>query len=106
MSADRRVDVRTLDRDPMVSISGLIPSLSCRWCCPNPPFAKLLGLNLNLPGITRTDKQLRLALRMMLIGSKPKARRIGDLLSGICRTGCWKSHGTSGELSNKALLVP
>ena len=38
------VDVRTLDRHAMMPISGLIPSLSCRRCCPNPPFAKLLEL--------------------------------------------------------------
>jgi|SRR5215471_15234052 hypothetical protein len=38
------VDLRTLDRHPMMLISGLIPSLSCRWCCPNPPFARLLAL--------------------------------------------------------------
>jgi hypothetical protein len=38
------VDVSTLDRHPAMSISGLIPSLSCRWCCDNPPFAKLLEL--------------------------------------------------------------
>ena len=38
------VDLRTLDRHPAMSISGLIPSLSCRLCCSNPPFAKLVGL--------------------------------------------------------------
>ena len=38
------VDLRTLDRHPMTPISGLISSLSCRWCCPNPPFAKLMEL--------------------------------------------------------------
>ena len=38
------VDLRTLDRHPLMAISGLIPSLSCRWCCSNPPFAKLIGL--------------------------------------------------------------
>jgi hypothetical protein len=38
------VDVSTLDRHPAMSISGLISSVSCRWCCNNPPFAKLLQL--------------------------------------------------------------
>ena len=38
------VNLRTLDRHPMMPISGLIPSLSCKWCCSNPPFAKLLAL--------------------------------------------------------------
>jgi hypothetical protein len=31
--------LRALDRHPMMSISGLIPALSCKWCCSNPPFA-------------------------------------------------------------------
>jgi hypothetical protein len=39
------VDLSTLDRHPMTPISGLIASLSCRWCCPNPKFAKLLALS-------------------------------------------------------------
>ncbi len=34
------VDLRELDRHPGASISSLIPSLSCRWCMPNAPFAK------------------------------------------------------------------
>jgi hypothetical protein len=38
------VDLRTLDLHPGMAISGLIPRLSCRMCCPNPPFAKLVGL--------------------------------------------------------------
>lgn len=38
------VDIRTLKRHPGMAISGLIPSLSCRFCCDNPPFAKLIGL--------------------------------------------------------------
>jgi hypothetical protein len=35
------VDLRTLDRHPGASISSLIPSISCRRCSPNAPFAKL-----------------------------------------------------------------
>ena len=35
------VDLRTLDRHPGASISSLIPSLSCRRCSPNAPFAQL-----------------------------------------------------------------
>ena len=35
------VDLRTLDRHRGASISSLIPSVSCRWCSPNAPFAKL-----------------------------------------------------------------
>jgi hypothetical protein len=35
------VDLRTLDRHPRASISSLIPSVSCRRCSPNAPFARL-----------------------------------------------------------------
>jgi hypothetical protein len=38
------VDLRTLDRHPAMPISGLMSPLSCRWCCSNPPFAKLVSL--------------------------------------------------------------
>lgn len=37
-------DLRRLDRHKDAAISGLIPSLSCTRCCPNPPFARLLEL--------------------------------------------------------------
>jgi hypothetical protein len=47
------VDLRTLDRHPAMPISGLISSLSCRWCCPNPPFARLLALTPQ-SGVTAT----------------------------------------------------
>jgi hypothetical protein len=39
------VDLRNLDRHRGATIESLIPALSCRRCCPNPPFAKLLGLS-------------------------------------------------------------
>jgi hypothetical protein len=35
------VDLRTLDRHPAAAISSLIPSVSCRRCSPNAPFATL-----------------------------------------------------------------
>lgn len=35
------IDLRILDRHPGGAISSLIPSLSCRRCCPNAPFARL-----------------------------------------------------------------
>jgi hypothetical protein len=35
------VELRTLDRHPAASISSLTPSVSCRRCSPNAPFAKL-----------------------------------------------------------------
>jgi hypothetical protein len=37
----RSVDLQTLDRHPGTAISSLTPSLSCRRCSPNAPFAKL-----------------------------------------------------------------
>jgi hypothetical protein len=39
-----RVDLRTVDRHLETPITSLIPSLSCQRCSPNPPFAKLDGL--------------------------------------------------------------
>jgi len=33
------IDLRTIDRHRAMTISGLIPSLSCRRCCTNPPSA-------------------------------------------------------------------
>ena len=35
------VDLRTLARHPSAAISSLVPSVSCRRCSPNAPFAKL-----------------------------------------------------------------
>jgi len=35
------IDLRTLDRHSGASISSLIPSVSCRRCSPNAPFARL-----------------------------------------------------------------
>jgi hypothetical protein len=43
------VDLR-IDRHPGASISSLIPSLSCRRCSPNAPFAKLEMLTIEKPG--------------------------------------------------------
>ena len=43
------VDLRTLDRHPGGAISGLIPSLSCRRCSPNAPFARLEMLTAERP---------------------------------------------------------
>ena len=43
------VDLRTLDRHRGGAISGLIPSLSCRRCSPNAPFAKLEMLTAERP---------------------------------------------------------
>ena len=43
------VDLRTLDRHPGGAISSLIPSLSCRRCSPNAPFARLEMLTAERP---------------------------------------------------------
>ena len=43
------VDLRTLDRHPGAAISSLIPSISCRHCSPNAPFAKLEMLTAERP---------------------------------------------------------
>jgi hypothetical protein len=39
------VDLRRLDRHPLTGVTSLIPSLSCRRCVPNAPFARLTGLH-------------------------------------------------------------
>ena len=39
------IDLRTLDRHPDAAVTSLIPSLSCRTCRPNPPFAELVRLS-------------------------------------------------------------
>jgi len=38
------VDLRKIDIHPKACVSALIPRLSCKRCCPNPPFAVLVGL--------------------------------------------------------------
>jgi hypothetical protein len=43
------LDLRTLDRHPRASISSLIPSVSCRRCSPNAPFARLEMLTAQRP---------------------------------------------------------
>src|SRR5262245_47684322 len=43
------VDLRTRDRHPGGAISSLIPSVSCRGCAPNAPFAKLEMLTAERP---------------------------------------------------------
>jgi hypothetical protein len=43
------VDRRALDRHPGAAISSLIPSVSCRRCSPNAPFARLEMLTADRP---------------------------------------------------------
>ena len=39
------IDLRTLDRHRDAAVTSLIPSLSCRSCRPNAPFAELMRLS-------------------------------------------------------------
>lgn len=39
------IDLRRLDRHPDATVTSLIPSLSCRTCRPNAPFAELVKLS-------------------------------------------------------------
>jgi hypothetical protein len=39
------IDLRTLDRHRDAAVTSLIPSLSCRSCRPNAPFADLVRLS-------------------------------------------------------------
>src|SRR5215469_9193992 len=39
------IDLRALDRHPDAAVTSLIPSLSCRSCRPNAPFAELVQLS-------------------------------------------------------------
>jgi hypothetical protein len=39
------IDLRTLDRHRDAAVTSLIPSLSCRFCRPNAPFAELVRLS-------------------------------------------------------------
>jgi hypothetical protein len=43
------VDLRKFDRHPGGAISSLVPSLSCRRCWPNAPFARLEMLTAERP---------------------------------------------------------
>jgi hypothetical protein len=53
------VDLRTLDRHPGGAISGLIPSLSCRRCSPNAPFARLEMLTAERPWLSIRARSVR-----------------------------------------------
>jgi hypothetical protein len=41
----RDIDLRMLDRHREATVTSLIPSLSCRSCRPNAPFAELVRLS-------------------------------------------------------------
>jgi hypothetical protein len=67
------VDLRTLDRHPSASISSLIPSVSCRRCSPNAPFAKLRGAD-GWAGVT--DFRPGAALNGERLPNAPAATRV------------------------------
>jgi hypothetical protein len=52
------VDLRALDRHPGASISSLIPSVSCRRCSPNAPFARLEMLTAERPRRVSTSDRI------------------------------------------------
>jgi hypothetical protein len=44
MGHKNSIDLRTLDRHRDAAVTSLIPSLSCRSCRPNAPFAELAAV--------------------------------------------------------------
>jgi hypothetical protein len=53
------IDLRTPDRHPGASISSIIPSVSCRRCSPNSPFARLENWRRNGLGGSRRQTESR-----------------------------------------------
>jgi hypothetical protein len=47
----RAIDLRTIDRHPLVSVGTLVLGLRCSWCPGSAPMPKLLGLYA-LPPVT------------------------------------------------------
>src|SRR3954462_11541042 len=41
---ERTLDLRGINRHPFGAVTGIIPALSCSWCLPHAPSAKVLGL--------------------------------------------------------------
>jgi hypothetical protein len=52
------IDLRTLDRHPGAAISSIIPSVSCRRCSPNAPFARLEMLTAEQPRRVSTSDRI------------------------------------------------
>jgi hypothetical protein len=53
------IDLRRLDRHPETMVTGLIPSLSCRACRPQAPFAEPVKLSpTSIAGEIREDHGL------------------------------------------------
>src|SRR6266852_8107987 len=60
------IDLRTLDRHRDAAVTSLIPSLSCRSCRPNAPFAELVRLSR-----TSIADEMREEHRRRVLGDKP-----------------------------------
>ena len=56
------IDLRRLDRHRDAAVTGLIPSLSCRSCRPNAPFAELLRLSQSSIADEMREEHTRLVL--------------------------------------------
>jgi len=67
------VDLRRLDRHPKTNVTSLIPSLSCRRCVPNAPFARLTGLHKD--PADNTPRNLHWEAHTIVMGSRNAARR-------------------------------
>jgi hypothetical protein len=57
------IDLRTLDRHRDAAVTSLIPSLSCRSCRPNAPFAELVRLSRTSIADEMRDEYRRRVLR-------------------------------------------
>jgi beta-phosphoglucomutase-like phosphatase (HAD superfamily) len=57
------IDPRTLDRHRDAAVTSLIPSLSCRSCRPNTPFAELIRLSRTSIADEMRDEHRRRASR-------------------------------------------
>jgi hypothetical protein len=56
------IDLRRLDRHPDAAVSSLVPTLSCKSCRPNAPFAELVRLSRTSIADEMREEHRRLAL--------------------------------------------
>lgn len=56
------IDLRTLDRHRDAAVTSLIPSLSCRSCRPNAPFAEVVRLSRKSIAVEMRDEHRRRVL--------------------------------------------
>ena len=57
------IDLRRLDRHPDAAVSSLVPTLSCKSCRPNAPFAELVRLSR-----TSIAEEMRKEHRRLVLG--------------------------------------